>query len=106
MTISEDKAVSVNYYLTGKKGLNPEEVIEETSKDHPFVFLFGYGAVLPDFESNLQGKKAGDKFDFNISAENGYGNHEKDYVVNIDRAAFVVDGKFDDARVKVGLDVE
>ncbi len=106
MTISEDKAVTVTYYLTANKGDAPEELIEETSKEHPFVFLFGYGNVLPDFETALSGKKEGDKFDFKISAKNGYGLHEKDYVVKIDRAAFLVDGKFDDSRVKVGAELE
>lgn len=106
MHISEDKVVSVNYYLTASKGNQPAELIEETSKEHPFVFLFGFGGVLPDFESNLNGKQKGDKFDFKIQAENGYGNYEKDYVVQIDRQAFVIDGKFDDVRIKVGNDVE
>lgn len=106
MTISEDKVVSVNYYLTANKGNAPEELIEETSKEHPFVFLFGFGGVLPDFESNLNGKQKGDRFDFRINASKGYGLVEKDYVVKIDKAAFEVDGKFDDSRVKVGMDLE
>jgi FKBP-type peptidyl-prolyl cis-trans isomerase SlyD len=106
MTISEDKAVSVNYYLTANKGNAPEELIEETSKENPFVFLFGFGGVLPDFESNLNGKQKGDKFDFRINAKNGYGLYEKEYVVKIDKAAFEIEGKFDDSRVKVGEDLE
>ncbi len=106
MTISEDKVVSVNYYLTASKNNAPEELIEETSAEHPFVFLFGFGGVLPDFENNLAGKQKGDKFDFRISAENAYGNYENDYKVNIDRAAFEIEGKFDDVRVKVGSDLE
>jgi FKBP-type peptidyl-prolyl cis-trans isomerase SlyD len=106
MTISEDKAVSVNYYLTGSINNGPEELIEETSKDHPFIFLFGYGGVLPDFETSLNGKQKGDKFDFRIGPKNGYGLYEKDYVVKIPRAAFEIEGKFDDVRVKVGSELE
>jgi len=106
MTISEDKVVSINYYLTASKDNGPEELVEETTKEHPFVFLFGFGGVLPDFESNLFGKSTGDKFDFRVDALGGYGNYEKEYVVKIDRNAFIVDGKFDDSRVKVGRDVE
>lgn len=105
MTISKDKAVSVNYYLTGSKNNDPEQLIEETTKDHPFVFLFGHQLALEEFESNLEGKKKGDKFDFTISAENGYGKHEKDYVLQIDRKAFEIEGQFDEARVKVGHDI-
>lgn len=106
MTITDDTVVSVNYYLTANKGSAPEELIEETSKEHPFVFLFGFGAVLPDFESNLSGKQKGDRFDFRIGTANGYGLHEKEYIVQIDKAAFEVDGQFDSDRVKVNAELE
>jgi FKBP-type peptidyl-prolyl cis-trans isomerase SlyD len=106
MQISEDKVVSVSYNLTASKDNGPEELIEQTSADRPFAFLFGFGGVLPDFESNLSSKQKGDRFDFKIDAKNGYGVFEKDYVVKVDKAAFMVDGKFDDARVKIGEDIE
>jgi FKBP-type peptidyl-prolyl cis-trans isomerase SlyD len=106
MQISEYKVVAVQYYLTAAKNNETHQLVEETTKEQPFVFLFGFGGVIPDFETNLTGKKTGDKFDFKISAENGYGIYEKEYIVNVDRAAFEVDGKFDDVRVKVGLDLE
>jgi len=106
MQITDDKVVTVSYTLTANKDNGPEELIEQTSDEHPFAFLFGFGGVLPDFEANLSQKKKGDKFDFRIMAENGYGQFEKDYVVKVDKAAFLIDGKFDDSRVKVGNDVE
>lgn len=106
MTVSEDKAVLVNYYLTASKNNQPEELIEETSKDHPFAFLFGYGNVLPDFEAALSGKQKGDKFDFHIGAKNGYGLYENEYVIKIDRKAFEVDGAFDTERVQEGRELE
>jgi FKBP-type peptidyl-prolyl cis-trans isomerase SlyD len=106
MTISEDKVVTVSYKLYVSKDNGQEELAEETSPDHPFIFLSGYGGVLPEFEAQLAGKKKGDRFDFQVTSADGYGNHEKDYVVNIQRKAFEVDGKFDDNRVKVGRDLE
>lgn len=106
MIISEDKAVSVNYNLSGKKNNQPEELIEQTSTDHPFVFLFGFGGVLPQFEENLAGKKKGDKFDFSITPENGYGNYEQDYVIKLARSVFEIDGKFDEERIKTGREIE
>jgi FKBP-type peptidyl-prolyl cis-trans isomerase SlyD len=106
MQVSEEKVVSVTYNLTASKDNGPEELIEQTTSDRPFAFLFGFGGVLPDFENNLSSKQKGDKFDFKIEAKNGYGNFEKDYVVKVDKAAFMVDGKFDSSRVKVGEDIE
>jgi FKBP-type peptidyl-prolyl cis-trans isomerase SlyD len=106
MEISEDKAVTLNYYLTASKNNEPEELIEQTTPDKPFVFLYGYGGVLPDFETNLVQKQKGDKFDFKIKAAEAYGVFEKDYVVKVNKEAFMVDGKFDDSRVKLGEDIE
>lgn len=106
MKISNEKAVSVNYHLTAHKDNGPEELIEQTSVERPFVFLYGFGQLLPDFEANLDGKSKGDKFDFRIKAEKGYGQVEQDYIVNVDRQAFMVDGKFDSERVKVGEDIQ
>lgn len=106
MIISKEKVVSVNYYLTANKDNLPEELIEETSYENPFIFLFGSDDVLPDFESNLTGKQKGDKFDFRIVAEKGYGLYDKEYLVKIDKTAFELDGKFDDTRVIVGQDIE
>lgn len=105
MTISNDKVVSVNYDLSVSKQGSPEELVEQTSADHPFVFLFGHESALPQFEEKLKGKKAGDSFDFNIDCENGYGSRQDEYVLKVDRGAFEIDGKFDDERVKVGADV-
>ncbi len=102
MTIENNKVVSVNYHLTGKIDAEPEELIEQTSIEKPFVFIFGTGGVLEDFEKNLIGKKAGDAFDFHIKTDKAYGAHNEEYVAEIPKEAFHVDGKFDDERVKVG----
>ncbi|HQQ93140.1 MAG TPA: FKBP-type peptidyl-prolyl cis-trans isomerase [Bacteroidia bacterium] len=106
MIISDDKAVSVNYHLSGKKGAEAVELIEETSAEHPFVFLFGFGSVLPLFESNLAGKQKGDRFEFSIPATEGYGLYEKDYVIALARTVFEVDGQFDEQRIQAGREVE
>ena len=102
MTIGSNKVVSVNYHLTGKIGNEAEELIEQTSKEQPFVFLHGSGGLLEDFEKNLNGKKAGDAFDFHIKADKAYGEHNAEYVAELPKKVFEVDGKFDEERVKAG----
>ncbi|MGZ3884036.1 MAG: FKBP-type peptidyl-prolyl cis-trans isomerase [Bacteroidia bacterium] len=106
MKINKGKVASVNYHLTANKDNGPEELVEQTSVERPFVFLYGVGQLLPDFEANLDEKSKGDKFDFRVKADKGYGLVEKDYIVNVNREAFVVDGKFDDERIKVGEDIQ
>lgn len=106
MTISENKVAVVNYHLSASKDGGAEVLIEQTSPDHPFAFIYGVSSLLPDFEKALANKKTGDKFDFHIKASEAYGNVESDYIINIDRQAFYVDGNFDSNRVFVGNDIE
>lgn len=104
MNIADKHVVSVSYHLTVP---NPnggeEETVEKTSPEEPFMFLFGAGGLLPEFESNLNGKAIGDKFDFRISAENGYGRYQIEHVVSIPMQAFLDEnGKLDTEMVFVG----
>lgn len=57
MNIKKDTVVSVNYHLTSKAGNEPGQLVEQTSIEHPFVFLTGSGSLLPDFEKELTGKR-------------------------------------------------
>ena len=101
MTIENNSVVSVNYTLSEKdSGMQ----VEQTSKEHPFVFIFGAGGLLEDFETNLRGKKAGDVFDFFIDHKRGYGARDEQHVVMVPIEAFLgEDGKFDSENVKVDV---
>lgn len=105
MSIDKNKVVTLSYHLSSSFDNQPEELVEQTTSDRPFVFLFGAGNLIPEFEMNLKGKNTGDKFDFKISAPNAYGLHDKEYVVNIPKEAFHVEGKFDDERVVAGAEL-
>ncbi len=86
--------VSVNYRLTvSSDGSIQEELVEETNAEQPFVFLFGVGGLLEEFENNLRGLKSGDAFDFVIKSENGYGVNDDENLVRIPMAAFVAEGE-------------
>lgn len=105
MKAQNNTVVAVNYTLNAQRGSEPEKFIEQTSADHPFIFLFGSQQVIPDFEKNLEGKSAGDTFDFVIKAENAYGMPEQDYIVKLDKTIFVRDGEFDHENIKAGNEV-
>ena len=101
MTIEKNSVVSVNYTLSEK--LSGKQV-EQTSVEHPFQFIFGTGGLLEDFETNLHGKKTGDKFDFFIEYTRGYGKRDEQHVVMIPIESFFDDaGKFDSENVKVDV---
>ena len=67
MIIEHNKVVAVNYalHIPGESG-GPEELVEQTNAEQPFVFLFGAGGLIEAFEENLKGKAVGDSFDFRI----------------------------------------
>lgn len=105
MTIGENKVVSLNYHLSSKFQNEPEELVEQTSTERPFIFLYGAGGIIPLFEKELSGKTVGDKFDFHINAADGYGEYNEEYVAEIPKEAFLVEGKFDDSQITVGAEV-
>lgn len=101
MIIEKNTVVSVNYLLSLKE---TGEEVEQTSKENPFVFIFGTGGLLEDFEANLQGKKIGDPFDFFVDHKRGYGVRDEQHLVMIPIEAFLgEDGTFDKENVKVGV---
>ncbi len=102
MTITKNTVVTVNYHLSSHVENDAPQLVEQTSKENPFIFLFGGGQLLPDFEKNLINKKVGDSFDFKVAPANGYGIVDEEMIVNIPKEAFHVDGKFDEERVKEG----
>ncbi len=95
MTISERMMVAVSYDLYVPAENNDEELMEQASPQKPFVFCAGLGMTLPKFEEELKGKKVGETFDFFISKEDGYGEYEDEYVIDLEKHLFEVDGKFD-----------
>ena len=104
MNIAKNAVVTLGYTLKSRAGIALEETqVEQTTADRPFAFIFGSGMLLPDFEKNLNGKKKGDKFDFFIPADRGYGLKNDKYIMNIPIDSFKgPDGMLDLNEIKVG----
>ena len=94
----------LGYILKTRTGLSLEEKqVEQATADRPFVFIYGSGMLLPDFENNLRGKQSGYKFDFFITAEKGYGVKNDKYVMNIPIDSFKSpDGTLDLNEIRIG----
>ncbi|MGB0839431.1 MAG: FKBP-type peptidyl-prolyl cis-trans isomerase [Chitinophagales bacterium] len=91
MLIAKNKVVLVSYQLTDAS--NDATIIENVKADSPFAFLFGAGSLLPEFERNLKGKKAGDDFHFTIPAAQGYGVSDKNAIVDLPKSQFALEGQ-------------
>lgn len=88
MTIADEKVVSLTYTLTVDG-----QVKDQTSKENPLEFIFGLGYLLPKFEENIKGMKVGDKFEFTLSPEEGYGVFDPNSVIDLPKHIFEIDGK-------------
>lgn len=100
MEISKNKVVSLVYELRvdSKDG----EIVEKLNDASPLTFIYGIGNLLPKFESNINGLKLGDNFDFILNCDEAYGPSTDEAVVDVPKEVFVVDGKFDSEMVKEG----
>jgi len=65
-----------------------QELIEETTKDNPLVFLMGAGGMIPGFERQLEGMEAGQSYEFSIEPSEGYGEVDLEAIVTIPKDIF------------------
>jgi FKBP-type peptidyl-prolyl cis-trans isomerase SlyD len=83
MKIEPQHVVSLTYDLYVDQEDGKEALAESATEEQPLTFLFGAGQMLPKFEENLSSLSAGDNYDFSISAEDGYGEYDKEAVANL-----------------------
>ncbi len=100
MKVSPNKVVGLTYTLTLSSG----EVADQANADQPFVFIHGIGQTLEAFDSQLEGLTSGEKFSFELSAEQGYGVRYEENIVAIPRNVFSGPNVPDDL-MKVGNSV-
>jgi len=97
MKISENTFVSLTYNLTVDG-----EVVDKATSEKPLEFVYGVGMLLPDFEKNIAGKKAGESFEFTLSPADGYGELNPEALVELPKEIFMVDGAVADDLLVVG----
>lgn len=103
MIIAEKKMVKASYdlYVDGEEG-KEEELMERATEQSPLAFCYGVGMMLPMFEANLAGKKAGETFDFRIDCNDAYGEYDDAGLIDLDKQIFMIDGKFDNEMIFAG----
>ena len=105
MMETKNQYITVAYELYANNADGKNELIEKASEEHPFQFISGLGLTLEAFEKNLSGLSEGDKFDFTLSVEEGYGEFIKEHVLELDKSMFCRDGRFDKNEIYVGASV-
>ena len=82
--IAPHKVVSLSYSLALSNG----QIADEATEDHPLMFIHGIGQTLPAFDDQLHGLSVGDGFSFSLSAEQGYGESNPNYIVELSKSIF------------------
>lgn len=77
--IGDDKVVSFHYKLSDLGGT----INESSQGGSPVVYLHGRDAIVPGLETQLNGKKSGEKFTATVPPEQGYGERNESAVQRV-----------------------
>lgn len=102
MAIKDNHFVSCRYDLYAGSG-DERNLVEQATAESPMQYMHGIGMMLPEFEKQLAELNAGDKFDFELTPEQSYGERREDLLLELDREVFTNDeGEFDSENVYEG----
>jgi FKBP-type peptidyl-prolyl cis-trans isomerase SlyD len=102
LLITKDMVVSVHYELKVDKD-GELVTADKSNPEQPLVYIHGAGMLLPDFESNLEGKTVGAAVVFDVEAAKGYGVRNEQDIVGVPLDSFKdKDGNIDTNVIKVG----
>ncbi len=96
-----NKYIRVSYELTAIEG-GERESIETATRENPYMFVSGLGISLDAFEAQVIPLNEGDTFDFTLTVEQGYGEYHADFVQEVPRSIFEIDGKIDSKYIYEG----
>jgi FKBP-type peptidyl-prolyl cis-trans isomerase SlyD len=84
--IQPNAFVSLDYTLHDEDG----ELLDESGGEEgePIDYVHGYGMLVPGLEAGLVGLEAGDEREIVVCAEEGYGEHDEDLVLEVERSEF------------------
>lgn len=100
MKITKNTFVSLHYVLNVEGN-----IADQSMPEKPLQFVFGHGYLLPEFEKNIEGLSAGDKFEFTLTPEVGYGVTNPQMVIDVPKDAFIVNGQIESGLLEVGNEI-
>ncbi|MDE7407185.1 MAG: FKBP-type peptidyl-prolyl cis-trans isomerase [Muribaculaceae bacterium] len=101
--IEPGKYVELGYDLYEIALDGKETLVHQTDSEDPERIIFGVtpGMIKP-LEQAIEGLEANGTFNIVVKAEDAFGKHDPEQVVELEKEIFVVDGKFDTEMIKVG----
>eukprot|EP00808_Paulinella_micropora_P025103 g56011.t1 len=93
LVVTKGLAVSINYTLKDTEG----KILDTSQGKDPLSYLHGTGHLIEGLEKEMEGKKAGDKFEVVVPPEQGYGARNEELLKKLPLKMFP-----DPTEVKVG----
>lgn len=84
MQIAQNTVAAFHYTLTDDAG----QVIDSSNGREPLTYMHGKGQIVPGLEKQMEGRKAGDKFNADVAPAEGYGEHQAELMQEVPREAF------------------
>lgn len=100
-----NKLIAAQYQLFTIDENGDRTLVEETTKDQPFVFITGFGAALDALEEKLENLELGAKFDFELDKDKAFGDYDAKRVIDLNKQMFTVDGHFDSKNIYKGAQI-
>ena len=83
MKIEKNTVVALTYELEVDG-----QIVDKCTVEWPLDFIHGMGYLLPKFEEEVAGLEAGDKFEFTLTPEEGYGVVDPQRIIDLPVEAF------------------
>ena len=97
MKIAKNTVASLSYTLEVEG-----RIADQAGSEAPLEYIHGTGMLIPRFEEEVEGKEPGETFAFTLSPEEGYGEYHAEYLVNIPKEAFAIDGQIQESLLAIG----
>ncbi len=84
--VQPNSHVTLQYVLRSREG----EILDASAGEggEPIRYVQGYGMVVPGLEAAVAGMRVGERKKVALTAEEGYGPHDEELVLEIDRSEF------------------
>lgn len=97
LTVTDGLVVYIQYTLT----LNDGQKIDTTDENEPMPYLHGADEILPNLEAALQGMHIGQTKTIHLTADQAYGQIDKEQYITIPLNGFP-----NDLNLEIGLELE
>lgn len=79
--VAKNAVVGIDYRLTVADGTE----VDTTDDRGPMEYLHGHQNIVPGLEKELEGHEVGDALEVTVGPEQGYGEHDPERVVEVNR---------------------